>query len=100
MIDFLVWTFGKYKNLKLSFNHEKHIVGTLQFENTNVYFIFSTMHDATPFRHIEFDGHRVDLITHFSLHNLAYQDILDGHPLSISDIEPTIKLCEEIRNYK
>ncbi len=100
LLDFLTWTLGEHQGLHIGFNHEKCILGSIRFSTTSVYFKFSTMSDSSPQRTLKFDGNNIDLTTHFSLHNLAYQDILEGHPLSISDIEPTIKLCEEIRNYK
>ncbi len=102
LLDFLVWTFGKFwRNLHMSFNHDMTIIGSFKIgERTNVKFYFSTAPEDYARRWFGFDGHFVDLLYPFALHHAAYYSILDGNPLSISDVEPTIKLCEEIRSYK
>lgn len=101
MLDFLLWTFGEYHDLKVDFYHEMHTYGVLYFNKTKVNFTFSTDPNSTERRILEFDRHVIDLVCPLPLHTLAYFDIFKWEkPLSISDVEPTIKLCEEIRSYK
>lgn len=100
LLDFLVWTLGEYKNLGLYLNLPRRIEGYINFKQTYVFIRFSTELGEPPRREITFDHQLINLSSIFPLHTLAYQDIIAGHPLSISDIEPTIKFCEEIRNCK
>ena len=51
-----------------------------------------------PFRSIKIDGEELEFSTGFTeLHNISYKEILKGNGFTLSDVEPTIKLIEKIR---
>jgi UDP-N-acetyl-2-amino-2-deoxyglucuronate dehydrogenase len=101
MLDFIVWTFGNWKKVNVNNYGDRYLDVLISFENTLINLIVST--EQAPqraARQIKFNFTSIDLYTTLPFHLYAYQDIIAGNPLSIPDIEPTIKLCEEIRNYK
>jgi len=100
MLDFLIWTLGYPTDILVGFSHYMRVYGILHFYKTRVNFNFSTDPNSIGRRVLEFDNHPINLTSTLPLHTLAYQDIMNGHPLTLQDIKPTIQLCEEIRNYK
>ena len=47
---------------------------------------------------IKIDNEEIEFSEGFTdLHNLSYQQIINGNGYTLTDVEPTIKLIEEIR---
>ena len=101
--DMLMWIFGGVK----SFNVEttgKRSKGTLNLERANVSYNLSIMkedlpwNEWKPFRSIKIDGEEVEFSTGFTdLHKVSYEEILKGNGFTLEDVEPTIKLIDDLR---
>tara|TARA_R100001594_G_scaffold99119_1_gene133670 strand:+ start:170 stop:1084 length:915 start_codon:yes stop_codon:yes gene_type:complete len=101
--DMLMWIFGDVK----SFNVEttgKRSKGTLNLERANVSYNLSIMKEDLPwdewkpFRSIKIDGEEVEFSTGFTdLHKVSYEEILKGNGFTLEDVEPTIKLIDDLR---
>ena len=101
--DMLMWIFGGVK----SFNVEttgKRSKGTLNLERANVSYNLSIMKEDLPwdewkpFRSIKIDGEEVEFSTGFTdLHKISYEEILKGNGFTLEDVEPTIKLIDDLR---
>ena len=51
-----------------------------------------------PYRKITIDGEEIEFSEGFGdLHNISYENIINGKGFTLQDVEPTIKLVEEIR---
>ena len=101
--DMLIWIFGKVIKIYAK-NTNKTSIGTLLLENATVNFKLSIdkkdlpWDEWKPFRSIKIDNEEIEFSEGFTdLHNLSYQQIINGNGYTLTDVEPTIKLIEEIR---
>tara|TARA_R110000803_G_scaffold102258_1_gene170303 strand:- start:2192 stop:3055 length:864 start_codon:yes stop_codon:yes gene_type:complete len=102
--DMLSWVFGEVEYFDVE-NGDLYSRGTIKLKNAEVKYNLSI--DANdlpwsewkPYRCISVDGDELEFSEGFTeLHNKSYEQILLGNGYGLSDIEPTIKLIESIRN--
>jgi UDP-N-acetyl-2-amino-2-deoxyglucuronate dehydrogenase len=102
--DMLSWVFGEVESFDVE-NGDLYSRGTIKLKNAEVKYNLSI--DANdlpwdewkPYRCITVDGDELEFSEGFTeLHNKSYEQILLGNGYGLSDIEPTIKLIEDIRN--
>lgn len=102
--DMLSWVFGEVESFDAE-NGDLYSRGTIKLKNAEVKYNLSI--DANdlpwdewkPYRCITVDGDELEFSEGFTeLHNKSYEQILLGNGYGLSDIEPTIKLIEDIRN--
>jgi len=102
--DMLIWLFGNVKDIKVT-NTSSSSRGSLILDRAKVNFNLSIDHkdlpwsDWKPYRSIKIDNEEIEFSEGFAdLHNKSYEQIIRGEGFTISDVEPTIKLIEGIRN--
>ena len=101
--DMLMWIFGGVKSFSVE-TTGKRSKGTLNLERANVSYNLSIMKEDLPwdewkpFRSIKIDGEEVEFSTGFTdLHKISYEEILKGNGFTLEDVEPTIKLIDDLR---
>ena len=101
--DMLLWIFGDVIDYNTK-NTNKTSKGHLLLKNAEVNYNLSIQNEDLPwdewkpFRSIKIDGKELEFSTGFTeLHNVSYEEILKGNGFTLSDVEPTIKLIEKIR---
>jgi len=102
--DMLMWIFGSVKDYDVE-NKSKSSEGRLTLENAVVDYKLSIQKDDLPwsewkpFRSIKIDGEELEFSEGFTeLHNISYENIINGKGFTLNDVEPTIKLIEDIRS--
>jgi len=102
--DMLMWIFGSVKDYDVR-NKSKSSEGRLVLENAIVDYKLSIQREDLPwsewkpFRSIKIDGEELEFSEGFTeLHNISYENIINGKGFTLDDVEPTIKLIEEIRS--
>ena len=112
--DMLIWIFGDVKSFDVEtdssgfgFEGGKRSTGTLQLKNANVNYNLSIVkedlpwNEWKPFRSIKIDGEEIEFSTGFAdLHKISYEEILKGNGFTLKDVEPTIKLIDNLRTEK
>ena len=100
--DMLIWIFGKPIIDEISLS-DKLAVGKLKFQNANVNFFLSIDYKDLPhkdwkaFRSLEINNKDYNFSDGFTdLHNVSYQNIINGNGFGIEDIYPTIELIEKM----
>ena len=101
--DMLLWIFGDVKHHDGCYM-EKYSKGHLELEHATVDYVLSIKKEDLPwdewkpFRSIIIDNEELEFSTGFTeLHNISYEEILKGNGFTLEDVEPTIKLIEQIR---
>lgn len=104
--DMLSWIFGEVESFEVE-NSPTHSKGTLNLKNAEVQYYLSVNEQDLPwkewraYRNITVDGESLEFSTGFTeLHTKSYEEILKGNGYGLTDIEPTIKLIEQIRYEK
>ncbi len=102
--DMLTWVFGPVESFEVE-NGDLYSKGKLKLKNAEVDYNLSIDASHLPwsewkaYRCIKIDGDELEFSDGFTeLHNKSYQQILNGNGYGLVDIEPTIKLIEQIRN--
>lgn len=102
--DMLSWVFGEVEYFDVE-NGDLYSRGTIKLKNAEVKYNLSIdvndlpWKEWKPYRCITVDGNELEFSDGFTeLHNKSYQQILLGNGYGLDDIEPTIKLIENIRN--
>lgn len=102
--DMLTWVFGPVESFNVS-NGELFSKGILRLKNAEVKYNLSIDSKDLPwkewkaYRCIKVDGEELEFSDGFTeLHSESYKKILNGNGYGLDDIEPTIKLIENIRN--
>ena len=100
----LTWVFGPVESFNVS-NGELFSKGILRLKNAEVKYNLSIDSKDLPwkewkaYRCIKVDGEELEFSDGFTeLHSESYKKILNGNGYGLDDIEPTIKLIENIRN--
>lgn len=106
--DMLTWIFGEPKSNTVHASTEQYAGGFLELERARVRWFLSidTNHlpeetkagGARTFRSITVDNKEIEFSTGFTnLHTIAYQDILSGKGLGLSEARSSIAIAYEIR---
>lgn len=102
--DMLLWIFGPYRGVSVK-NTPTSSEGVLLLHNAKVNFKLSIdkkdlpWSEWKPYRNITINGEAVEFSEGFTeLHKASYKNIINGRGFTIEDVEPTIKLIEEIRS--
>jgi len=102
--DMLLWIFGPYCGVSVK-NTPTSSEGVLLLKNAKVNFKLSIdkkdlpWSEWKPYRNITINGEAVEFSEGFTeLHKASYKNIINGRGFTIEDVEPTIKLIEEIRS--
>lgn len=107
--DLLLWLFGTAKSCIVTEHNNLTASGKLEFENATADWLLSIDAQQLPgdknestgsFRRFTIDDEDIDLDDGFSgLHTRAYEEILAGRGLGLSDTRETIQLLHDIRNW-
>ncbi len=109
--DMLIWIFGDVKNIDVQEYSEKTASGTMELQNAEVNWFISIDGNNLPenikangdrtFRRLKIDDQEIDFSNGFeNLHNLSYQEILDGGGCTLKESFKVIELIHKIRNHK
>ncbi|MDA0677606.1 MAG: Gfo/Idh/MocA family oxidoreductase [Bacteroidetes bacterium] len=109
--DMLSWLFGEVQILKVERKDLNTAAGYLEFENARVKWFLSTDASNLPkevaekgqrtYRSIKIDNEELEFSGGFTdLHNLVYQDILNGNGYGLEDSRAAIDIVHKIRVYK
>lgn len=100
--DMLMWIFGDVQSFDIE-NSGRKSKGTLQLEKANVTYNLSIEKEDLPwdewkpFRSIKIDNEEIEFSTGFTdLHKVSYEEILKGNGFTLEDVEPTIKLIDNL----
>ena len=107
--DMLSWIFGKVKQNEVHINTHDRAAGYLEFDKAKVRWFLSINANTLPleakkqgkrtYRSIQIDGEELEFSDGFGqLHNLSYQEILEGRGFSIADAKPAIEIVHNIRH--
>lgn len=101
--DMLSWIFGEVESFDVK-NGDLFSRGTLYLKKAKVHYNLSIdekelpWKEWKPYRNITIDGEEFEFSEGFTdLHTTSYREILKGNGYGLDDIEPTIKLIEQIR---
>tara|TARA_R110000803_G_C11989141_1_gene321716 strand:- start:11366 stop:12274 length:909 start_codon:yes stop_codon:yes gene_type:complete len=104
--DMLIWIFGDVVDYNVDMTG-KRSKGTLTLKNADVEYNLSIVKEDLPwdewkpYRLIEIDGEELEFSTGFTeLHNISYEEILKGNGFTLDDVEPVIKLIDNLRHKK
>ena len=106
--DMLSWLFGEVQIINVDRKDLNTASGYLEFENARVKWFLSTDASNLPrevmamgqrtFRSIKIDNEEIEFSGGFTdLHNLVYQDILEGNGYGIEDARTAIEIVHKIR---
>lgn len=109
--DMLSWIFGDFKGVELSEKSIDNVSGILKLERANVTWRLSTNKKNLPesatkaglpaYRNIVIDGSSLEFSGGFTdLHTKSYSEILNGNGYGIDDAEPSIRIVNEISNWR
>lgn len=96
--DLLVWFFGEPINYEIYEKTDKRARGQLVFPKARI--LWSLSIDApmdNQIRHLVLNGKHLDLTRHFeNLHTKVYEDIKNGHGITLEEAGRSIKVVEKI----
>lgn len=109
--DMLSWIFGKVQMVLVESKDFNTMSGFLEFENARVRWFLSTDQRTLPkeviqkgqrtFRSIKVDNDELEFSDGFTdLHNLVYQNILNGNGYGLEDARSAIEIVHKIRSTK
>ena len=109
--DMLTWIFGDLQKVEVHVMDDKRAGGFLELENANVRWFLSLDKDDLPqkaveegkptYRSILVEDEEIEFSGGFTdLHNIVYQDILDGKGFGIKDAYTSVKIAHQIRHAK
>ncbi|MCD4680058.1 MAG: Gfo/Idh/MocA family oxidoreductase [Bacteroidales bacterium] len=107
--DMLTWIFGEVKENIVHKSNIKEAAGFLQFEKARVRWFLSVDYESLPekiknegqrtYRSLTIEGEEFEFSGGFTdLHNLSYQNILNGQGWGIDDAKPSVEIAYNIRN--
>jgi len=107
--DMLTWIFGDLQKVEVHVQDDKKAGGFLELENANVRWFLSLDKEDLPqkavdhgkptYRSILVEGEEIEFSGGFTdLHNVVYQDILDGKGFGINDAYTSVKIAHQIRH--
>ena len=101
--DMLLWIFGEVESFDIE-NTPRNSKGTLYLKNAKVnYFLSIDESDLPwdewkPFRSIHIDNEELEFSSGFTdLHTKSYEEILNGNGFTLDDVEPVIRLVEQLK---
>ncbi len=99
--DLLIDLFGSVKQINNNQTSAKQSFGNLDLEQASVHWDFQFHDTATSslpvIRTFRIDDQEIDLSTYDNkLHQLAYEEVLNGQGLSTNVVRPTIELMEQL----
>jgi UDP-N-acetyl-2-amino-2-deoxyglucuronate dehydrogenase len=109
--DMLMWIFGGVKQNKVHIHQADCASGFLALDKANVRWFLSinqkhlpdevkSIHQRT-FRSIKVENEEIEFSSGFTdLHTVSYEHILSGKGFGIQDVEKSIQLAHDIRNFK
>lgn len=106
--DMLIWIFGKPQRNIVFLKEENKASGFIELENANIKWFLSIDKDDLPknvsemgqntFRSIVFDNEEIEFTDGFTeLHNIVYNNILEGNGFGIEEARPSIETVYHIR---
>jgi UDP-N-acetyl-2-amino-2-deoxyglucuronate dehydrogenase len=106
--DMLIWVFGQVKENIVHVHEDNRAAGYLQLEKARVRWFLSVDYQYVPdeakqkgmrtFRSIKVDDDKFEFSGGFTeLHNLSYQEILDGQGFGTEEVRPAIEVVHDIR---
>lgn len=107
--DLLIWLFGSVQAVEVHRADPKCMAGRLELEWATVRWFLSIDYDDLPqsvkeqggyaYRSIEIDGDELEFSGGFeNLHNIVYQEMMDGNGFGIDVARPSIELVQALRD--
>ena len=107
--DMLSWIFGNVQENIVHVRTKDKVSGFLEFEKARVRWFLSIDENALPdavrtkrqrtYRSITIDEEEIEFSAGFTdLHTRSYQEILNGNPFGLDDVQSSIEIVHDIRN--
>lgn len=97
--DLLTWFFGEPTNYMMNESEKgDEVTGIIEFKNCDAGFRLTIAQPMdNQFRYLKVNGEEIDLTRNFEgLHTKIYKDILANKPITLDDVEPSIKLIKKL----
>ncbi len=98
LFDMAILLLGEFQDIRIDRRDSETVTGQLTLERGVLDFDLSISLDNEPKKIFFADEEQINFLERFTdLHNASYEAIMAGHGFGIKDAQPSLALCERIR---